>query len=81
MDHGYAKIRGVSKWTHEHKRKLLESRIAYKPIFDSGRYNIEESWRKVISDANLEEFSVGFIRKQWGCLLSKYRVSNISSKI
>lgn len=76
--HSYAKSRGVSKWTHEHKRKLLESRIAYNTIFDSGRYNVEESWKKVISDANLDDFNVGFIRNQWSGLLSKYKV-NISS--
>lgn len=72
--HSYAKIRGVSKWTHEHKRKLLESRIAYNSIFDSARYNIEESWRKVIVDAGLDDFNVSFVRKQWACLLTKYRV-------
>ncbi|KAM7346485.1 uncharacterized protein ACRADG_006397 [Cochliomyia hominivorax] len=83
--HSYAKRRTSKKWTIEQKRKLVEARIAHDAWFTNKPSSVVP-WKNILIAANLDDFNVFFVRKQWSNMLARYkqykqtRLGNIASK-
>ncbi|XP_023298019.2 serine/threonine-protein kinase pakF [Lucilia cuprina] len=83
--HSYAKRRISKKWTIEQKRKLVEARIAHDAWFTNKPSSVVP-WKNILIAANLDDFNVFFVRKQWSNMLTRYkqykqtRLGNIASK-
>ncbi|XP_037938233.1 uncharacterized protein LOC119671721 [Teleopsis dalmanni] len=73
--HSYAKRRVPhKKWTIEHKRRLVEARIKYDPLFYNKTSTSPMPWRRILTLARLEDFNANFVRMQWSSVLAKYRM-------
>ncbi|XP_065362779.1 uncharacterized protein LOC135956275 [Calliphora vicina] len=83
--HSYAKRRISKKWTIEQKRKLVEARIAHDAWFTNKPSSVVP-WKNILIAANLDDFNVFFVRKQWSNMLARYkqykqtRLGNSASK-